>query len=254
MLIIGCDYHPSVQQIAFVDLETGETGERQLLHKDGEAEKFYRELKLRGVSVRVGIEATGHARWFERLLAELGFELWIRDPAQIKAARVRKQKTDRQDAQLLLKLLVEERFPRIWIPSPENRDVRQLLWHRHRLVQMRTRVMNQLQAVAMNEGVRRKKALWSKSGRAQLESFVLSPWASRRRQDLLEVLDRLNPTIDELSTAVEQEAKKRPEVLRLMTHPGVGALTGLAFVLIIGSPESFCLRQANWQLLGADFL
>src|SRR5271166_1275720 len=98
MLIIGCDYHPSVQQIAFVDLETGETGERQLLHKDGEAERFYRGLKLRGISVRVGIEATGHARWFERLLAELGFELWIGDPAQIKAARVRKQKTDRQDA------------------------------------------------------------------------------------------------------------------------------------------------------------
>ena len=80
MLIIGCDYHPSVQQIAFVDLETGETGERQLLHKDGEAERFYRDLKLRGISVRVGIEATGHARWFERLLVELGFELWIGDP------------------------------------------------------------------------------------------------------------------------------------------------------------------------------
>ncbi len=250
MLIIGCDYHPSIQQIAFVDSETGETGERRLLHKDGEAERFYRDLKLRGISVRVGIEATGHARWFERLLAELGFELWIGDPAQIKAARVRKQKTDRQDAQLLLKLLVEDRFPRIWIPSPENRDVRQLLWHRHRLVQMRTRVMNQLQAVAMNEGVRRKKALWSKSGRAQLESFVLLPWASRRRQDLLEVLDRLNPTIDELSTAVEEEAKKRPEVLRLMTHPGVGALTGLAFVLIIGSAERFACGKQIGSYLG----
>src|SRR5271169_124691 len=88
MLIIGCDYHPSVQQIAFADLEMGETGERLLLHKDGEAERFCRDLKLRGVSVRVGIEATGHARWFERLLAELGFELWIGDPAQIKATRV----------------------------------------------------------------------------------------------------------------------------------------------------------------------
>jgi transposase len=134
--------------------------------------------------------------------------------------------------------------------SPENRDVRQLLWHRHRLVQMRTRVMNQLQAVAMNEGVRRKKALWSKSGRAQLESFVLSPWASRRRQDLLEVLDRLNPTIDELSTAVEEEAKQRPEVLRLMMHPGVGSLTGLAFVLIIGSAERFACGKQIGSYLG----
>jgi transposase len=190
------------------------------------------------------MEATGHARWFERLLAELGFELWIGDPAKIKAKRVRKQKTDRLDAELLLQLLLEDRFPRVWVPSPENRDLRQLLWHRHRLVQMRTRIMNQLQAVAMNEGVRRKKALWSKSGRAQLESLPLAPWAARRRQDLLELLDRLNPTIEELSAALEQEAKQRPEVLRLMTHPGVGPITALAFVLIIDSAERFaCGKQ-----------
>ena len=95
----------------------------------------------------MGMEATGHARWFERLMAELGFELWIGDPAQIEAKRVRKQKTDRQDAQLILTLL-NENFPKMWVPSLENRDLRQLLWHRHRMVQMRTRMMNQLQAVS----------------------------------------------------------------------------------------------------------
>ena len=100
---------------------------------------------------------------------------------------MRKQKTDRLDAALLLQLLLEDRFPRVWVPSAENRDLRQLLWHRHRLVQMRTRIMNQLQAVAMNEGVRRKQALWSKSGRALLESLALAPWAARRRHDLLEL-------------------------------------------------------------------
>jgi hypothetical protein len=156
MIIIGVDYHPSFQTIAFLMEETGEYGEQELNHSDGEAERFYRELKERGVSVRVGMEATGHARWFERLLAELGFELWIGDPAEIKTKRVRKQKTDREDARLMLKLLRENRFPKIWVPSPENRDLRQLLWHRHRLVQMRTRIMNQLQAVAMNEGYRWK--------------------------------------------------------------------------------------------------
>lgn len=243
-MIIAVDYHPSVQQIAFVDLETGECGERRLLHSDGEAEGFYRGLKQSGIAVRVGMEATGHARWFERLLAELGYELWIGDPAQIKAARVKKQKTDRQDAQLLLKLMLENRFPRVWVPGPENRDLRQLLWHRHRLVQMRTRIMNQLQAIALNEGVRRKKGLWNKRGRAQLESFVLAPWARRRRHELLELLDRLNPSIEELTTAIAQEAAKRPDVLRLMTHPGVGPITALAFVLIIGSPQRFrCGKQ-----------
>ena len=157
MWIIGVDYHPSVQQIAFVKTDTGECGERRLNHSDGEAEKFCRELKAAGCSVRVGMEATGYARWFERLLAELGFELWIGDPAQIKAKRVRKQKTDRLDAELLLQLLLEDRFPRVWVPSAENRDLRQLLWHRHRLVQMRTRIMNQLQAVAMKEYALRRR-------------------------------------------------------------------------------------------------
>src|ERR1700751_6482598 len=80
------------------------------------------------------MEATGHARWFERLLHELGFELWIGDAAEIRTKRVRKQKTDRQDAQLLLRLMLENRFPRIWVPDAENRDLRQLLWHRHRMV------------------------------------------------------------------------------------------------------------------------
>ena len=92
--------------------------------------------------MRVGMEASGHARWFERLLRDLQFELWIGDAAEIRTKRVRKQKTDRQDAQLLLRLMVEDRFPRIWVADAENRDLRQLLWHRHRLVQMRTRVMN----------------------------------------------------------------------------------------------------------------
>lgn len=244
MLIIGLDYHPSFQEIAFVDTESGEYGERQLMHSDGEAEKFYRELKQRGIKVRVGMEATGHARWFERLLAELGFELWLGDPAQIKANRVRKKKTDREDARLMLRLLVEDRFPRIWMPSPENRDLRQLLWHRHRLVQMRTRIMNQLQAIAMNEGVRRKKKLWTQSGRQQFESLPLATWTNRRRQELLELTDRLNPMIAELTTAVETEANKNPDAGRLMTHPGVGPLTALAFVLIIGTAERFhCGKQ-----------
>jgi transposase len=244
MFIIGVDYHPSDQYIAFVDTETGECGEQRLNHREGEAEKFYRELAARGVSVRVGMEATGYSRWFERLLAELGIEVWIGDAAKIKSKRVRKQKTDREDARLLLRLLREDNFPRIWVPSPENRDLRQLLWHRHRLVQMRTRIMNQLQALAMNEGQRRKKKLWSEVGRAQLEKLPLAPWASRRRKDLLELLDRMNPTIEELTRAVEQEARKRPEVQRLVTHPGVGPITALAFVLIIGTPQRFpCGKQ-----------
>src|SRR5438445_7793438 len=243
MIIIGADYHPAFQQIAFVDTETGELQERRLEQPEG-AEKFCRELAAQGKRVRVGMEASGHGRWFERLVAELQFELWIGDAAEIRRKRGRKQKTDRQDAQHILKLMLKDDFPRIWVPSWENRDLRQLLWHRHRMVQARTRMMNQLQAVALNEGLRCKKRLWRERGRKQLEAFRLAPWASRRRHDLLELMDRLNPTITELTQAIEQEVEKCSEAQRLMTHPGVGALTALAFVLIIGKAERFhCGKQ-----------
>ena len=243
MIIIGVDFHPEFQQIASVDTDSGEFQEKRLAHP-AEAEQFYRDLAAQGKKVRVGMEASGHARWFERLLAELQLELWIGDAAQIRAKRVRKQKTDRQDAQLILKLMLKDDFPQIWVPSWENRDLRQLLWHRHRMVQARTRIMNQLQAVALNEGLLCKKRLWRERGRQQLESFRLAPWASRRRCDLLELLDRLNPTIAELSQAIEQEVENCPEAKRLMTHPGVGPLTALAFVLIIGKAERFqCGKQ-----------
>src|SRR6184192_3005012 len=243
MIIIGVDFHPEFQQIASVDTDTGELQERRLEHRE-EAETFYRGLAQPGRTVRVGMEASGHARWFERLLAELNFELLIGDAAEIRTKRVRKQKTDRQDAQLILQLMLEDRFPEIWVPSWENRDLRQLLWHRHRLVQARTRMMNQLQAVALNEGLRCKKRLWRESGREQLEAFRLAPWANRRRKDLLELLDRLTPTIAELTRAIEQEVEKCPAAQRLQTHPGVGPLTALAFVLIIGRAERFqCGKQ-----------
>jgi transposase len=247
MIIIGVDFHPEFQQIASVDSETGEFQEKRLVHP-AEAEKFYRALA--GQKVRVGMEASGHARWFERLMAELQFELRVGDAAEIRSKRVRKQKTDRQDAQLILQLLLEDRFPQIWVPSWENRDLRQLLWHRHRMVQARTRIMNQLQAVALNEGLRCKKRLWRERGRQQLESFRLAPWASRRRRDLLALMDRLNPTMAELSRAIEQEAEKCPAAQRLMTHPGVGALTGLAFVLIIGEANRFHCGKPVANYLG----
>ncbi len=243
MIIIGVDFHPEFQQIAFLDIDTGEFQEKRLTHPV-EAEKFYRALAATGQKVRAGMEASGHARWFERLLGDLQFELWIGDAAEIQSKRGRKQKTDRQDAQHILKLMLKDDFPKIWVPNWENRDLRQLLWHRHRMVQARTRIMNQLQAVALNEGLRCKKKLWRECGRQQLESFRLAPWASRRRHDLLELLDRLHPTIAELSQAIEQEAEKCPQAQRLMTHPGVGPLTALGFVVIVGNTERFqCGKQ-----------
>jgi transposase len=236
MLIIGCDFHPGFQQVAIFDNRTGEIGEKRLQHRV-EAEQFY--ASLAGQEVRVGMEACGHYPWFERLLAELGMELWMGDAARVRASVVRRQKTDRRDAEHLLQLLMENRFPRIWVPSLEVRDVRQLLVHRHKQVQARTRTKNQLQAMALSHGVQKKQKLWTKAGRIELEQVPLLPYASERRKRLLEALDELEAEIVELNRRVEEEARQRPEAVRLMTHPGVGPVTALAMVLTLGPAERF---------------
>ena len=164
--------------------------ERRLEHETGEAQEFYAALPK---GARVGMEATGYARWFQRMLAEQGHELWIGDAAEIRAAMVRKQKTDSRDARHILELLVQNRFPRIWVAKPEDRDTWQLLRHRDKLVRFRTSMRNQLHALAMGEGICRKKKLWSERGRKELEGLTLGEWAGRRRKDLLEMLDRLDP-------------------------------------------------------------
>src|SRR5258708_32512258 len=148
------------------DVETGELVERRLEHESGEARAFYAGL---AGPVRVGIEATGHTRWFERMLGELRHELWIGDAAQIRASVVRKQKTDARDAAHLMDLLLSDRFPRIWRPSLEERGLRQMVWHRQKLVWMRNAVGNQLHALAIGDGVCRKEKLFTKKVRVELE-------------------------------------------------------------------------------------
>ena len=198
------------------------------------------------------MEATGYGQWFERMLAEQGHELWIGHASEIRAGVVRKQKTDTRDAAHLLRLLLEKRFPRIWIPSPAERDTRQLLRHRYKLVCFRVSVKNQLHGLAMSQGVCRKKKLFTAKGREELEKLSLGPWASRRRQELFGMLDQLNPVIEELDRAVQREAESHADAAGLMSYPGVGPVTALAFVLTIGPVARFQRSKQVVSYLGLN--
>ena len=237
MKIIGCDYHPSFQQIVMLDRETGEVIERRLYHGDGEAQRFYESLSG---PVLVGVESSGNMLWFERLLARLKHELWIGDAAAIHWLNPRKQQlTDKRDAQHLLNLLVEKRFPRIWVPSVEERDLRQLLKHRHTLVQMRTRVKNQLQHTALNQGLQKKSRLWTEEGQQWLKKLELDPWTKRRRDDLLQMLESFNQQVKQMDREAEKAAAARKDAQLLMSHPGVGPILALATVLTLGDVSRF---------------
>ena len=236
MKIVGCDFHPKWQQVAVFDSDTGEINEHKLMHGDGEAERFYRGLPAGSL---VGVEACGNSEWFLELVERLGHQVWVGDAAEIRASYVRKQKTDRRDAAHILRLLIEQRFPRLWTPSAAQRDLRQLLIHRHKLVEIRTRVKNGLQHLAMNRGLQQGSRLCGVRGRAVLEKLSLDGWSARRREDLLALLVGLDQQVKQLDEAVEQAAHQDRQARLLMTQPGVGPITALAFVLTIGDVSRF---------------
>lgn len=251
MMIIGCDFHPSGQQVFGIEAATGEVfADRWIAHQGKEVEEFYGSLSAGAV---VGVEASGNMLWFERKLAQYGHRLRLGDAAKIQAYDERRQKHDRRAAELIARLLREERFPELrWVPSLAERDLRQLLLHRDKLVRMRTQVKNQLQHLALNQGQQRKRQLWTKDGRQLLEQLSLEPWTARRRDDLLRWLDQLEDECIGLDQAVAQAAAANAEARLLMTHPGIGPVISLGFVLTVGPIQRFQHSRELVSYLGLN--
>ena len=169
MWIIGCDFHPRYQQIAALDQTTGEIAERRLSHEENEAAAFYEV----GAAWSAGRNGSDVCRALVRAVTgPLRAPVVVGDSAQFVLWPCANRRPTCAMPGTCLQLLVTEQFPRIWIPAPAERDTRQLLLHRHKLVQWRTQVQNQLHALARNEGVRLAPLL-DAEGRQQLESLSL---------------------------------------------------------------------------------
>ena len=247
MRIIGCDLHARQQTIAMLDKDTGELVEKTIEHQGEKVREFYAALSG---PVLVGIEATGSMQWFLQVMEELGIECRVGHPAKIRKAETRKQKHDRRDARLLMQLLAENRFPTIWMPSTEQRDLRTLLRHRHQWVRMRSRVQHTLQSIALNQGLRLGRSLWSQAGQQALRALPLAPHATQRRTALLALYPRLQESIDELDKEVYEELHQHPQARRLLTHPGVGPITALATEVFLGDPTRFADGKAVASYIG----
>src|SRR5215469_5314580 len=236
MRIIGCDLHARQQTLAMLDTTTGEVVNATLKHEGSIVREFYANLPR---PARVGIEATGSMQWFLNLMEELGIECLVGHPAEIRAAEPRKQKHDRRDADLLLSLLVEERFPTIWLPTKELLDLRALLRHRHQWVCLRVKIQNALQAIALANGLRRGSSLWTQAGQHAIASLPLSPHAAYRRNELQAMYEKFEREIENLSQRVQQQARERVGERLLMSHPGVGPITALETEVLLGDPSRF---------------
>jgi transposase len=247
MRIIGCDLHARQQALAMLETITGEAVNLIVKHEGNNVREFYSQLPR---PVLVGIEATGSMHWFLNLMDELGIECRVGHPAQIRAAEPRKQKNDRRDAELILKLLTEDRFPTIWMPSQELLDLRALLLHRHQWVRLRTRIQNALQAIALANGLRRGPGLWSHDGQAKIALLPLSPHTADRRSALQAMYGKMESEIEKLTEQVAEQAEKRSRARLLMTHPGVGPITALATEVFLGDPRRFADGKALASYVG----
>ena len=247
MRIIGCDLHARQQTLAMLETTTGEVVNVTLMHEGNEVREFYSQLPR---PVLVGIEATGSMHWFLNLMEELGIECRVGHPATIRAAAPRKQKNDRLDADLILKMVVENRFPAIWLPTKELLDLRALVLHRHQWVRIRTRIQNSLQAIALANGLRRGPSLWSYDGQAQIAFLPLLPHASFRRYMLQEMYRKMEEEIENLTQRIEEQAGQRRGAGLLMTHPGVGPVTALATEVFLGDPRRFVDGKALASYVG----
>src|SRR6516164_11786908 len=195
-----------------LDSPTGEVVNVTLKHEGDNVREFYSKLPR---PVRVGIEATGSMPWFVNLMEELGIECLVGHPAEIRAAEPRKQKHDRRDADLILTLLVENRFPAIWLPTKELLDLRALL-HRHQWVCLRVKIQNALQAIALANGLGRGSSLWTQAGQHAIASLPLSPHAAYRRDELQAMYAKFETETEKLNQRVEEQARERVRARLLM--------------------------------------
>src|SRR5258705_6874861 len=247
MRIIGCDLDARQQAVAILDTETGEVVSMTLKHEGNNVREFYSSLPR---PVRVGIEATGSMQWLMNLMEALATECGDGHPPEMRAAEPRKQKHDRRDADLILKLLVENRFPAIWLPSKELQDLRSLLRHRHQWVRMRTRIQNALQSIALANGLQRGTSLWSHDGQNTIASLPLATHTAYRRNELQALYAKFEAEIEKLNQRVEEQACKRAGARLLMTHPGVGPVTALATDVFLGDPARFADSKALASYVG----
>jgi transposase len=248
-LYIGVDIHARQQTLSYLDTVEGTTGQVELSHERDDIKGFYSQFEG---TVIIGIEACGYRNWFEELMEQLGHQLLVGDAAEIRRLARRRQKNDRRDADLLLDLLVHEAFPALFRYSKESREVLRQLRYRHKLVKLRTMVVNTLPALAINAGLSLRAQLLTKGGRQQLSALQLSAISQQQRDELVSLADELTRRLATVEQWLKEQAKSDPRVQRLQTHPGVGLLTSLCLVHTLGDLTRFSSTRKVAAYVGFD--
>src|SRR6202023_1805358 len=218
-IYIGVDFHARQQTICYLKIETGELVTSELKHQDKEKVRaFYAEFCG---PVIVGLEASGYSPWFERLLEELGCEVWLGHATEIRRRARWRQKNDRRDAELILDLMLHNDFPRLHRPAVQSREVLRMMRYRQKLIKIRTMSKNSLQALALQAGLAKGSRLFTKDGQQQLGAAEMSPVMDWKREHWWQLMEPLNQQLLETMVWFKSQSKGDIWVARLRTHPGI---------------------------------
>jgi len=248
-LYIGVDIHARQQTLSYLDTSDGSTGLVELSHERDDIREYYSQFQG---EVIIGIEACGYTNWFEELIEQLGHKLLVGDAAEIRRLARRRQKNDRRDANLILELLVHHEFPTLFRYSKESREVLRQLRYRHKLVKLRTMVVNSLHALAINAGLSLRAKLLTRDGRQQLRGLSLSAISQQQREELVSLADELTRRVGKVEQWLQAQAKHDVRVQRVQTHPGVGLLTSLCLVHTLGDSSRFSSLRKVAAYAGFD--
>ena len=248
-LYIGVDIHARQQTLSYLDTSNGTTAIVELNHERDDIKGYYSQFQG---EVIIGIEACGYTNWFEELVERLGHKLLVGDAGEIRRLARRRQKNDRRDANLILELLVHGEFPTLFRYSKESREVLRQLRYRHKLVKLRTMVVNSLHALAINAGLSLRAKLLTRDGRRQLRGLSLSPISQQQREELVSLADELTRRVGTVEQWLKEQAKQDVRVQRLQTHPGVGLLTSLCLVHTLGDVSRFSSLRKVTAYAGFD--
>jgi transposase len=224
-IYIGVDFHSRQQTICYLKTETGELVIQDLKHQDRELLRAFYQQFLGPVII--GLEASGYSPWYEALLAELGCEVWLGDPVEIRRRARWRQKSDRRDAELIWDLMVHHEFPRLYQPPLASREVLRMLRYRQKLIKMRTMTKNSLQAIALQAGLAKGPRLFSTAGQEEFRKAAMSPVLQWQRDHWCELIKPLNQQLLETMVWFKAQSQDEVQVKRLRTHPGIGLLNAL---------------------------
>ena len=238
-----------MQTVAYCDTTDGEIHLVQLEHRKDDIRGFYSQFTG---EVIVGLEASGYSSWFEAMLDEIGHTVWMGHAAEIRRRANWRQKNDRRDAELILEIMLRGDFPQIQRHSRESVEILRMLRYRGRLIKIRTMISNNLKAIAISSGLTEKTRMLSRTSQGRLKAARLTEAHKHQSEDLMMLLGPLNETITKADRWLKQKTLIDERVKLVMTHPGVGPLTGLAIVHTLEPFNRFTRQRAVVAYVGLD--